>query len=464
MRVGLRSRRGDRCVHATLAGFAACVLGVSPGVFAGAPAYPALVQPEAQELTTESAWTLVRERYHAEPITQRVRVQVRAVGQAGSSVRQSLTIRTTPPAGEQPARAWVQAGTLRLELDGGTLRLGLDRPESPWLERRSASALQALTANLPPLPLPQLDLVFTPQTEPVQALTPYAQDFVWESLSLDRPSSVVSATPATAFTLRGRHRLGSLELTADLRSGRLRRAVIVTEGDDAVELTLEFADVTDQGPPFTIETADARRTESLETFVRAARPTTASPASARFEYTTLTGLDGFPLQPPMGLRADRHIVRPALVASVRWPLSQGSGLAAAATPEALNAELQRWIRGIVAVAQEPGRTVDAPAVILAARTGSEAVLGSEPPPGLAEFARSIAVEGPDAVAWAGARAWPAWSRGDGAEVVVLIVNTDGRAVGVIPTSLRPDDVEALRRELREAIAELGNEQSMSDPK
>lgn len=453
---------------------ALALLPMAPAL-AGGPGGAATSQPspspvgEEAEPTVSSVWARVVRAYREAAVVERLRIAVRSGSAEGPVTRQTLTVRTAPAEGdEQPDRVWVRAGLMLAMLEGARLRVAADRAESPWVEMVGKSGPDVLRESLPPLPVPQIDLLLRRHEAAVDGdaaagisqLTPYATRVRWETLRIDRRA--VSPGGSGLMTLAGRHEHGPIELQCESPSGRLRRLVIRRDrpGEAFLELTIEAAAVGDSGALFEIDAQESRRADSIAALLREIRA--GERAATDFDFARIIDADGMPMRPPEAQGQHGPIRRPALIAALRWARPDSPE---APADEQL-VEARAWLRAAASVLDDPAfRDTRVALVVVGRLQDQNAAVGHDPS---AESARLRALAesvGPGMVAgagWVRSADWPAWASADGAEPVFVLVDQRGRGVGVL--TLAGDagsrDLDALRRDLRDAITEL---QAAPDP-
>lgn len=428
----------------------------------------------AEEPTVAGVWGAVRSNYRSTPVIERLRVSVRTAD--GPIVRQALSVRTEPESqADDTRRLWVRAGVLKVEMSesesGGRVRVALERANSPWTELDGDNALTLLRRAVPPLPVPHADLAFAPsdsnveaqehaeQVQGIAALTPYARGVAWDRVRVERRSSAAPIT-GTPVTLIGRHDAGMIELLAEAETGKMRRLVITRSDSSGQphELTIEISPSTEPASAFEIDAEPDRRRADVASVVLEGR-SIARPET-RFDFARAVDLEGLPMAQPVHTADGRPTLRACVVAAVAW--DGPSGIAGGSGAERADGA-RRWLRAVRSAMGEWGGDTDrhdAAALVVLARLNSNLIASAETDVGRAEAQRlrSLARDAlPDAVVatgWHRDRDWPDWARSDSAPLIVVIVDAQGRAVGVVPSSWGAGDFAEVRREVREALSEL----------
>ncbi len=434
------------------------------------------VSHSAAEPTLEEVWGRVRNFYRTSATCERVRVGVR-VGD-GPTARQSITIRTLPAtAPDSRPLLWIKAGELNIELNGLRLRLGVQRPQKLWFEQTGDDALLLIHGTLPPLPLPQLDLLLLPDNQPLQNLSLYAKEVRWDSVEFDRAGAAAGAIGAGngggdgtggrgLATLKGRHTLGEIELLANVLSGAIRRVQIRHDGEPPTTIVLECSAISPSTPLFEIDTDPADRVGSIAMLLQAIRPVAIEPPT--FDFAMLTDLGGLPVEPPRSVIDGRSTRRPCVVAAIAWQQTEPANAAESIGLD----EARRFLRATLSAMGDPASDGANPALVVVAivpqRTESssaspESGAGSEAeseaaPDGAARkrlraFVDSLGPDQPEAVAMLPISAWPRWASGDGAAFVIVVVDAHGRASAVIPSSMEHAQDGSLKREIIDALGD-----------
>lgn len=190
----------------------------------------------------------VRTAYTRAPVTERLRISVQRPG--GATRRSLLLVRTEPrPDGSEIDRVLVRAGRLLIDARAATsnaagfVRAALHTQKGPMFEApaTTGTVAAALAGALPPLPIAQLDLAAAAAGEQ-DCITAYACGVNW--------SNSPTYPRAGEAQLGGRFDRGSISLTVDRTSWRLRRVQITldassdasdADGSGGASITIDHA-------------------------------------------------------------------------------------------------------------------------------------------------------------------------------------------------------------------------------
>jgi 2-amino-4-hydroxy-6-hydroxymethyldihydropteridine diphosphokinase len=209
------------------------------------PNPPALAEPHREppkakptgpvEVPVEQAWAEIRKGYQSGVSAERIAITIRAErgsrrDEIGLTLRPSVT---TPATADQPATTTqagvaLELGSLRVWLDGGTLRVIDNRASDTIFEQHSddPAAADQLLAAIPPLPLPQVRWVLGQAWDPGRPLGSLGEAVSWTEAKLNPEAN----PPTLSITGSG---IGGVtaSVLADARTGRLRRLLLpIAEG------------------------------------------------------------------------------------------------------------------------------------------------------------------------------------------------------------------------------------------
>jgi hypothetical protein len=179
---------------------------------------------------------------YSKTFAETINVRFRAPRSQERIDKLSLRIQAGAEAGAPPQKAMLELGTLRVLVTPQKL-LAIDTlVPSKYFETdsRDESVAATIAAALPPLPVPQLQLVAGDKL--LSSPTPYTGHVTWTEATADttvRPEVV---------TLTGQGQWGPITITLNSETGRMRTlsATIKTrDGDGSLELTCTTMDVKD---------------------------------------------------------------------------------------------------------------------------------------------------------------------------------------------------------------------------
>lgn len=211
----------------------------------GLPNPPALAEPHREppkakptgpvEVPVDQAWAEIRKGYQSGASAERIAITIRAErgsrrDEIGLALRPSVTTPATAdqPATSTPAGVALELGSLRVWLDGGTLRVIDTRASDTIFEKLSddPAAPDRLLAAIPPLPLPQMRWVLGQTWDAARPLGELGEAVSWTEAKLNPETN----PPTLTITGRG---IGGVaaSVVADARTGRLRRLSLpIAEG------------------------------------------------------------------------------------------------------------------------------------------------------------------------------------------------------------------------------------------
>lgn len=285
-----------------------------------AVAFSASQVPADDPVVEPSVLEKVRAAYLAAPTTERLRVTIQS---GNRPPRRSLLLARLEPSpdGGSLARAVIRAGRLLIQATPGTVRAILDRPESGLFEATSRATDVRGTLNdlLPPLPLAALDLA-SEAVGLTGTLTPYARGVTFDNAERRQKSG--------AAVLEGACNggSGSVKLSVDAGSGRIRRVEIVLEATAApaarTTITIEHAASSADLAGVDFESSSRVRVLSLAGLA-AGEPDIAN--GTRFRVTEGTSA-AHALDNAVGSKAGVVGGRPALVLLGRPPTAGGASV------------------------------------------------------------------------------------------------------------------------------------------
>lgn len=159
--------------------------------FVGAAILPAAApgsQPSgAPPPSPDEVIAAVVDRYRSAPTCERIRVEVRS--ESGGVSRSWAVVRMVP--GAEP-RIGLELGPLRIVADGRSLTAVHERNPSILysapIPGEGPISTRRLLEALPPVPIPQLDLLLAPDPLRPDLLTPYARSVTWTAATADARS------------------------------------------------------------------------------------------------------------------------------------------------------------------------------------------------------------------------------------------------------------------------------------
>lgn len=204
----------------------------SPVLAQPTPGAPAAAKQELTPIPVEVALADIKGAYAgvtAEEVTIKIKTP------QGPERTDRMTVRLDGGADGRPRRLMLEMGTLRIAVaDGHMVAVNTSAPGKCY-KRDYSGPLNAevVRAILPPLPLPELDLLGD-GLEMLRNPTPYTPGVSWTGAT-----AMQSARPPT-MTLTGSFPAGTVLLTAQVSSARLVHLTGVIKGKDG-ETTLDLA-------------------------------------------------------------------------------------------------------------------------------------------------------------------------------------------------------------------------------
>ena len=243
----------------------------------------AVAQTPAPPPEPNAVFGEVRAAYRAGVTTEHMRVTVR---QGTSTARRATIALRVEPGADSAAR--IQAGRLLVQAQAGTVVVALDRDSGPYLQQKYDGPLSpgTLDACVPPLPIPQLALALTPAADSVPDLCAYARAIAWDSATAEPREPTAGGT----FVLSGHCTGGTLILTADSRTHRLRQVVVVLGSEpQQTRITIECLAAAGSLMEKPLDLANRSRVESLAELAKAAGGDTMTP---RLDFGDIMEMEG----------------------------------------------------------------------------------------------------------------------------------------------------------------------------
>jgi hypothetical protein len=419
-------------------------LGVSPALAQPTPGAPTAAKQEPTPIPVEAALADIKAAYAgitAEEITVKIKTP------QGSERTDRMTVRLDGGADGRPRRLMLEMGTLRIALADGHLVAANTSAPSKCYKRDYAGPLNAevVRAVLPPLPLPELDLL----GEGLAVLrnpTPYTPGVSWTSAT-----AMPSARPPT-MTLAGSFPSGTVSLTAMVNSARLVRLTgVIKARDGETTLDLAFRPVEPGDPAtWTVGTEGCEAVGSLAELRPPARPVGPIQPGQPVPEMAFTKPDMTAWTLSGALDAGRPL---ALV------LYRGGGTPERSTAAATDARSAlSLLRALRQGRPLPGETETPPPLEFSTAAAIAIELGEFSPAKWEESQRgwgaitrartpASAIEADDLM-WASSAAQTIERFVPGANAVAVVINPDRSLKGVVKLDGRAAEGEAVGSELR----------------